>query len=147
MGLIELLAAMFILTVAIGGLLGVFVASTLSLTRSNIKGTALTIADRQLEAYRAMPYECIVINGGTPPPGQLYCPNSLVFPNAYASDQTVPASESADHRTYQVHTDIVYATVDQKEKQVTVVVSTPAGRELARASTLFSAEAFGSSGP
>jgi type II secretory pathway pseudopilin PulG len=44
-GFVELLIAMTILAIAIGGLLAVFSASALSLRRAGQKGTALTLAN------------------------------------------------------------------------------------------------------
>src|SRR5262249_9316742 len=58
-GLVELLIAMSILTVAIGALVAVFGSSLAVLRHASAEGTALTLADRQLEAYRSMPFTCI----------------------------------------------------------------------------------------
>ena len=51
-GLIELLIAMTMLAIGIGALLTVFVSSAVSLRRAGQKGTALTLADTQMEKYR-----------------------------------------------------------------------------------------------
>ena len=54
-GLIELLMAMGILAIAISAQLAVFSSSYTSLSRANMKGTAVTVADKQMETYRTLP--------------------------------------------------------------------------------------------
>ena len=54
-GLIELLIAMTMLAIAVGALLTVFASSAVSLRRAGQKGTALTLADTQMEKYRTRP--------------------------------------------------------------------------------------------
>jgi type II secretory pathway pseudopilin PulG len=134
MGLIELLAALALLTIAIMALLSAFSASIVSLTRAGAEGTALTVADRQMETYRAIPYACVVLNGGTAPTG---CPAASAFPNPYSADQTPTSSDTPDHRTYSVHTDIT--SVNAKQTQVTVTVTDGGGKVRATQSSLFSA--------
>lgn len=131
-GLVELLIALTLLSVAVAGLLAVYASSDVSLGHSRTEGTALTVASRQVEVYSAIPYSCIALNAGSAPTG---CPAPASFPNEYAPDQTVSGSDTPDHRTYTVHTDI--STVSG-EKQVTVSVSSSAGVELARVQSLFS---------
>ena len=55
-GIIELLISMVILAVGVGALLSVMAAGALSLQRSDQKGTALTLAENQLELYRGVSY-------------------------------------------------------------------------------------------
>ena len=135
MGLIELLAALALLTVALAALLSAFSSSVVSLTRAGTEGTALTVADRQMEVYRTLPYTCIALNSGTAPSG---CPTKSGFPNPYSADQTPSASDTPDHRTYTVHTDV---TTSGSEKTVTVTVQLD-GNTRASQSSLFSATAF-----
>ena len=140
MGLVELLAAMLILTIAISALLTAFTASVKSLTRSGQEGTALSVADRQMEAYRALPFACVTLNGGTAPSG---CPAASGFPNPYSASQTPTASDTPDHHTYTVTTAITYAdSPTNLQKQVIVSVTSSAGTELGRASSLFSSVDF-----
>ena len=102
MGLIELLAALMLLTIAIMALLSGFSSSIVSLRRAGAEGTGLTVADRQMEIYRTLPFACVTLNGGTAPSG---CPAASGFPNPYSADQTPTASDTPDHRTYAVHTE------------------------------------------
>ena len=139
MGLVELLIAMTILAVAVGALLAVFASSEISLTHSRMEGTAMTVANRQMEVYNAIPYSCIALNSGAAPSG---CPAPASFPNEYSSDQTVSGTDTPDRRTYTLHTDI--STVSG-EKQVTVSVKSASGAELARAISLFSSTPLTSS--
>ena len=62
-GLVELLIAMTILTVAIGALVTSFAASAVSLRRAGQRGTALTLADTQMEKYRTKTYTAVRIDG------------------------------------------------------------------------------------
>jgi Tfp pilus assembly protein PilV len=103
MGLIELLIALTVLTVAIGGLLAVFASSVVTLRHSSMEGTAITLADRQLESYRSMPFNCIPNSlPGSPAPSG--CGTYVGFPNPYAATQVTSSSESPDHRVYKVTT-------------------------------------------
>jgi prepilin-type N-terminal cleavage/methylation domain-containing protein len=58
-GLIELLIAMTVLNVAILALYGTFNAGSLALRRAGMVSTAETLAEKQLELYRALPYDSI----------------------------------------------------------------------------------------
>ena len=136
MGLIELLAALAILTIALSALLAAFASSVVNLRRTGNEGTALTVADRQMEKYRTIPYSCIVLNGGTAPTG---CPAASAFPNPYSADQTPTATDTPDHKTYTVHTDV---TTSGSEKTVTVTVSDSAGQTRSTQSSLFSSASF-----
>jgi type II secretory pathway pseudopilin PulG len=139
LGLIELLAAMALLSIAIAALLAAFASSVLSISRTGSEGTALTVADRQLEVYRTLPFACITLNSGTAPSG---CPAKTAFPNPYSGTQTPTAADTPDHRTYTVTTTISYATADNLQKQVVVSVTNSAGTELAREASLFSSIGF-----
>jgi type II secretory pathway pseudopilin PulG len=134
MGLIELLAALMLLTIAIMALLSGFSSSIVSLRRAGAEGTGLTVADRQMEIYRTLPFACVTLNGGTAPSG---CPAASGFPNPYSPDQTPTASDTPDHRTYAVHTDVT--AVNAKETQVTVTVTDSDGTVRGTQSSLFSA--------
>jgi type II secretory pathway pseudopilin PulG len=58
-GLVELIVAITILAVAIGALLTVSTSSAVSLQRSDQKGTALMLAEKQIELYRNLSYNGI----------------------------------------------------------------------------------------
>lgn len=147
MGIIELVAAMAILSIAVSALLGVFVASALSVTRSSIAGTALTVADRQMETYRTMPYACIpVTTSGTltrPVLSPDTCPATPAsFPNPYGASQTIVGSSSPDHRAYVVQTTITAVGSAQKQVAVTVRQGTATSPVSAQATSYFSAAGF-----
>jgi type II secretory pathway pseudopilin PulG len=154
LGLVELLIAMTILGVAIAAQLGVFGASMLSIGRASVKGTAVAIADIQMEAYRSLPYECIYL-------GSSSGDSSYAGDDAYSASQVTgsgcspyatPSSNATtpsrlvsgpDNRTYRVDTYIVSATPSggRAVKTVTVVVrqvtSGSVGVVLARQASTF----------
>jgi prepilin-type N-terminal cleavage/methylation domain-containing protein len=84
-GLIELLIAMTMLSIAVGALLAVFTSSAVSLRRAGEKGTALTLADTQMERYRTRVFTSVRIDGSL-------IPTSGTYVTANASDPTIPAS-------------------------------------------------------
>ena len=57
--LIELVIAMTFIVVAVGALMSSYASSMVSLHHSGTEGTALTLADRQIEAYKSLPYDAI----------------------------------------------------------------------------------------
>jgi type II secretory pathway pseudopilin PulG len=84
-GLVELLIAMTMLSIAIGALLAVFTSSAVSLRRAGEKGTALTLADTQMEKYRTRTFTAVRIDG-------TLIPTSGTYVTANASDSTIPPS-------------------------------------------------------
>ena len=48
---------MTFIVVAVGALMASYASSMISLHRSGTEGTALTLADRQIEAYKSLPYD------------------------------------------------------------------------------------------
>jgi Tfp pilus assembly protein PilV len=58
-GLVELLIAMTVLNVALLALIASFSAGALALTRASKSATAASLADAQIELYRAMTYDSI----------------------------------------------------------------------------------------
>ena len=102
-GLVELMIALTTLTVAIGALLALFASSMIALNHSGKEGTAITLADRQLESYRAMPFSCIP-NSTLADPNPGGCGTYNGFPNPYAASQTTTTAESPDNRIYTVTT-------------------------------------------
>jgi type II secretory pathway pseudopilin PulG len=130
-GLIELMIALTLIAIGVGAALSVFASSIVSLQHGAREGTALTLADRQVEAYRSMSFAClptsltsgVVVPVGpdpgcatvfdTPdprdPPTCRTVPatcNPHPFPNPYAATQTVSKTVSPDHRSYTVITDV-----------------------------------------
>ena len=88
-GLVELLISMVILAVGVGALLSVMAAGALSLQRSDQKGTALTLAENQLELYRGVSYPYIRLSSLSWPPG------GSAYLTANTSDPTIPPGTSA----------------------------------------------------
>ena len=84
-GLVELLIAMTMLAVAVGALLAVFTASAVSLRRAGQKGTALTLADTQMEKYRTRTFTSVRIDG-------TLIPTSGTYVTANSTDSTIPPS-------------------------------------------------------
>ena len=84
-GLVELLIALTILTVAVGALVTAFGASAVSLRRAGQKGTALSLADTQMEKYRTRTFTGVRIDG-------TLIPTSGTYVTANAGDSTIPAS-------------------------------------------------------
>jgi prepilin-type N-terminal cleavage/methylation domain-containing protein len=84
-GLVELLIAMTMLSIAVGALLAVFTSSAVSLRRAGQKGTALTLADTQMEKYRTRTFTAVRIDGTLIPTGGTYV-------TANSTDSTIPPS-------------------------------------------------------
>jgi type II secretory pathway pseudopilin PulG len=63
-GLIELLAAMVVLAIAVGALLSVFSASVVALRRAGVRGTATVLAEKQMELYRKVAWDEIRLDSG-----------------------------------------------------------------------------------
>ena len=58
-GLVELIVALTVLAIGIGSLLTLLTSSALSLQRSDQKGTALVLAEKQIELYRGVGFKDI----------------------------------------------------------------------------------------
>jgi Tfp pilus assembly protein PilV len=126
-GLVELLVAMAILTVGVGALLGLLGAGYLSLQRSEHNGTAVTLAENQLELYRGVSYPYIrlstsalaLVGAGSPymtanssdssiPPGSAASQVLDTSQACTAADTTLCAPVQTvtgpDHRNYEIDT-------------------------------------------
>jgi len=88
-GLLELLTSMVILAIAVAALLTVFTASASSLRRAGDRGTATTLAERQLELYRKLAWNEIRIDAS-----QLLVAADVPAPylTAYATDPWFPSN-------------------------------------------------------
>jgi type II secretory pathway pseudopilin PulG len=71
-GLVELLIALTVLALAVGALISVLVAGAVALQRTDQKGTATTLADKQLEVYRTFAYSNIRLTHTLPAAGTTY---------------------------------------------------------------------------
>jgi Tfp pilus assembly protein PilV len=85
--LVELLIAMTFIVVAVGALMASYAASMVSLHRSATEGTALTLADRQIEAYKSLPYASIQVASSTIPAS-----GTDPYNTANTADSTIPSA-------------------------------------------------------
>jgi len=135
LGLIELVIAMGLLAIAISAQLTVFASSYMSLSRASTKGTAVTLADGQMETYRTVAYSCIYltsVTGDTTYSGDSAYSASQVTGSSCSPNATPPTSATTasqtvtgpDHRSYRIDTYIVTTTPTggRALKKVTVVV-------------------------
>jgi len=84
--LIELLMAMVFLAVGVGALMSLYASTVVTMRHASTEGTALTLAERQIEVYKTLPYDKIKLSSTTIPGG------SDPYVTANASDSTIPAS-------------------------------------------------------
>ncbi len=165
-GLIELLAAIVILTVALLTLVASFDSVAVSLRASSLKETASQLADGQLELYSALPYASIgldqttlaaVENSAGGSYDARYVGDEAALDNAAnATDATVSGCASApqclpvqtvtgpDHHVYRIETFVRdvqnNVSIRWTVREVTVVVQNPsvAGTpEIVRVTTAF----------
>ena len=105
--------------------------SIVSLRHSASEGTAITLADRQLETYRSMPFACIPDTTFAEPAG---CGTYSGFPNPYptagcsplttgCATQVTTSTESPDHRIYKVTTVVSSASGSARQINVTVALN------------------------
>ena len=94
-GLIELIVAMTILAVGIGAVLTVLTSSALSLQRSDQKGTALTLAETQIELYRNLAYNEIRLDDASWTSSPLSSSTDPYF-TANASDPDIPSGAKSN---------------------------------------------------
>lgn len=140
-GLIEVLIGMLVLSVGIGGLMMVFVSSLVTLRHTGKEGTAITVADRLLEQYRAMPFANLPTSL-TPPGDTSSCTAPASFPDPTLSCQQVTAGNSPDHRPYVATTTATSSTVTPAGGtsyiQIAITVSVRSnGSEMARETSYF----------
>jgi hypothetical protein len=166
-GLIELLIAMTVLTVAIFATLAAFTSGMLALQRAARLSTAATLADTEIERMRAIRYCDIWLSGvPTTPPYTTegaYSSGAQVTATACsgpAPEPAIPATADrigGDGRTYRVDAYVVEGkpadaggeiAMSRPMKTVTLVVRDPASslRLLTRQSSTFD-EATGLSPP
>jgi hypothetical protein len=85
-GLVEMLIALTVLGIAVGALIAVLVAGAVALQRTDQKGTATTLVDKQLELYRTFAYTNIKLSSS------LLSAAGAPYTTAHASDATIPAA-------------------------------------------------------
>lgn len=90
-GLLELLIAIMILSIGVASLLTLLASGAVSLQRSQRSGTALTLAEGQLELYRGVAYPYIRLSATA----LAAVPGTAVYMTANASDSTIPPGASS----------------------------------------------------
>lgn len=97
-GLIELIIAIVVLQVALLAILGAFSAGSVALGRASRVNTAATMADQQMELYRAMPYDAIGLDTGNAPTTGTYVSDTSVCPSGQtpACANTAPINNSGN---------------------------------------------------
>jgi Tfp pilus assembly protein PilV len=134
--LIELVISMTFLAVAVGALITVYASSLISLRHASVEGNALTLADKQMETFKTLPYGSIGIDTSTIPSSGLYVSSSSS--NLTSSQQasitsgqvnggTLPATQTVtgpDNRTYEIDTYVFKtATAGSYEEYVQATVA------------------------
>ena len=153
-GIVELLIAMVMLNVGLLALLAAFISGSTAVRRASRVATASTLADTQMELYRALTYGAIALDSSSIPSGAPYTTDAAYNASqvtatcasgSYTSYPQCNASRSVtgpDHGTYRVDTYVVYRTPTSGRavKLVTIVVRDSAsltGPALARQSSSF----------
>lgn len=152
-GLVELLIAMMVLNIGLLALLAAFIGGSTAVRRASRAATASTLADTQMELYRALTYDAIALDPSTIPASSPYTTDSAynasqvtaTCSGSVSSNPQCNASRSLtgpDHGSYRIDTYIVYRTPDlgRQLKLVTIVVRDPnnlEGPALARESSSF----------
>lgn len=103
-GLVEILIALVLLTIGIGALISVLVSGAVALERTDQKGTALTLADKQLEVYRTFAYTDIKLThalpaAGTTTYGKAHLSNSD-YPSYSIALGDIPPANGCPNGTY-----------------------------------------------
>ena len=119
-GLLELVIAMSFIAVASGALLSMLVAGATALNKEGQQGTALTLAERQLEVYRTVSYANIRLNKASIDA----IPATDPYMTANASDATIPAGLSSGQVT-DVSTSVACSTPLPPECLPTQAVTGP----------------------
>jgi type II secretory pathway pseudopilin PulG len=155
-GIVELIVAMAMLNIGLLALMAAFVSGVTTTKRAGRVATASTLADTQMELYRALTYDPIALNPPLPTSAPYttdpaYSPSQVTTTTGCGGSGTSAPQGGAsqtgpgpDHGTYQIDTYIVCTTPTNGRpvKQVTVVVrdaQSLSGPALARRSSLFDA--------
>ena len=135
-GMVELMIAMVLMSVGLVALLGAFISGSTAVRHASRIATASTLADTQMELYRALTYAAIALDPTSIPTTTPYTSDTAYSASqvtatctsgAYASYPQCNASRTVtgpDHGTYRVDTYIVSRTPTggRAVKLVTVVV-------------------------
>jgi type II secretory pathway pseudopilin PulG len=134
-GFVELIVAMAMLNIGMLALLAAFVSGVTATKRASRVATASTLADTQMELYRALTFGAITLDISSVPVSAPYTTDSAYSASmvtgtcsgAVSANPQCNASRTVtgpDHGTYRVDTYIVPMTPQdgRTAKQVTVVV-------------------------
>ncbi len=153
--MLEMLISLVMLNVGVLALVAAFNSGSLAIQRASRTGTASTLADTQMELYRALDYSAIALdsanvttaNGDSTYAGDLAYSGTQVTKTCTGSPSSVPTAckpmqtpLGPDHVSYRIHSYIKYVTPTngRQIKKVTVVVRlTTSSRVLARLSSYF----------
>lgn len=136
-GLIELIAAMTILVVGLLAIVAAYSSGAASLVRAGRVGTASTLADKQLELFRAGRYASVALNPSTIPTTAPYTTDSAYTATQVTdpactgvectASQTVTGPDGHSYRidTYVMLHDPTGSGLSRDVKKVTVVVRNP----------------------
>ena len=152
-GLVELMIAMVVMNIGLLSLLAAFANGVVTTRRAGRSATASTLADSQIELYRALTYSVIALDASSIPSTAPYTADkaynasqvTATCSGQVSSNPQCNASRSVtgpDHGTYKVYTYIVWLTPTngRQVKQVTVAVYDAAhtsGPALARRASVF----------
>ena len=89
--LVEIMIALFFLAIAVAAVLSLMTSSAISLRRASQRGTALTLADKQLETYRVVAYKYIRISASAVNAINAQVP-APAYKTANGTDSTIPAT-------------------------------------------------------
>ena len=152
-GLIELLLAMLVLNIGLLAIIAAFQSGAVAIARASRISTASTLADSQMELYRAIKYSAIALSSTEFTAAQGVA--RYTSDTAYSGTQVVgscanpPPNEcrpirsvsGPDHKSYQVFTYIVYDNppTGRQLKKVTIVIrdAAPPYKVYARESSTF----------
>ena len=127
----------------VGAVTAVFASSLLDLRNSSKEGTAITLADRQLESFRAMPFDCLPTTSSWAAPSGCLTPSG--FPNPYSATQITTSAESPDHQIYKVTTTLSNPSPGTLQVAVNVALNSGGGT-LATETSYFSSNGTSSTG-
>jgi Tfp pilus assembly protein PilV len=88
--LIEVMIALIFIAIAVAAVLALMTSNAISLRRASQRGTALTLADKQLETYRVFAYKYIRLNAAAVSGLAASSPYKM----ANAGDSTIPAAST-----------------------------------------------------
>src|SRR5262249_19300934 len=92
-GLVELMIAMTVMAIGIAAIVSGFSSGILAVSRASQTSTAGPLADKQMEAYRAIPYKSIMV---TPTSDSTYAGDPAIAPPLFALTTTTSPGWSTD---------------------------------------------------